>query len=275
MLIAQLTDLHLRPPGRACYRVVETNMMFERACRTVAAIRPAPDAVILTGDLADRGGAAEYRLLGEILSRTLSMPVFAIPGNHDRRATLLATLSPNLSRSRRDEKFVQYAVEDFPVRIVMLDTLVEGAPQGALDGGRLEWLERTLAARPDMPTLIGMHHPPFICGIGHMDAINLRDSDRFAAVIARHPQVRRIVCGHHHRPVTAQIAQAVVSIAPSVAHQVELDLAEDAPSAFMLEPPAFQLHHWSEAHGFVSHIAFVERFPGPFPFVPEADYWQE
>ena len=103
-----------------------------------------------------------------------------------------------------------------------------------------------------------------------MDAINLRDADRFAAVIARHPQVRRIVCGHHHRPVTAAVAHAIASICPSVAHQVELDLAEDAPSAFVLEPPAFQLHHWSVAHGFVTHTSTVERYPGPFPFIPQA-----
>jgi Icc protein len=160
-------------------------------------------------------------------------------------------------------------VEDFPVRIVMLDTLVQGAPHGELSEGRLEWLDRTLAAQPDRPTLIGMHHPPFICGIRHMDNINLRDADRFAAVVAKHPQLRRIICGHHHRSITTMVGQAIASISPSTAHQVELDLAADAPSAFMLEPPGFQLHHWSPAHGFVTHTALVERYPGPFPFVPE------
>ena len=125
---------------------------------------------------------------------------------------------------------------------------------------------------PDTPTLIGMHHPPFICGIGHMDAINLRDADAFAAVIARHPQVRRIVCGHHHRPVVAQVAHAIASIAPSVAHQVELDLSPGAAGAFVLEPPAFQIHTWSDAGGFVSHTALVESFPGPFPFTLDPAY---
>ena len=266
MLIAQLTDLHLRPRGCACYRVVETNMLTERACRAVAAIRPAPDAVLITGDLADEGGAEEYALLHEILGRTLKLPVFTIPGNHDRREVMLT----HLPGTHQTEGFVQYAVEDFPVRIVMLDTLVPGVPHGALNPHQLAWLDRTLGEQPDKPTLIGMHHPPFICGIGHMDAINLRDADRFGAVIARHPQVRRIICGHHHRPVVAQFEQTIASICPSVAHQVELDLQADAPSAFVLEPPGFQLHHWSVTHGFVTHTATVERYPGPFPFVPQA-----
>src|SRR5579875_2480416 len=120
MLIAQLTDLHLRPPGRACYRVVETNMLTERACRAVAAIRPRPDLVLITGDLTDEGRPEEYAHLHAILSRTLDLPVFTIPGNHDKREVMLE----HLPGTHRRDGFVQYAIEDFPARIVMLDTLV-------------------------------------------------------------------------------------------------------------------------------------------------------
>ncbi len=67
--------------------------------------------------------------------------------------------------------------------------------------------------------------------------------------------------------MTAQVAHAIASMAPSVAHQVELDLRPNAPSAFVLEPPAYQLHHWSAEHGFVTHTAYVEDYPGPFPFL--------
>jgi Icc protein len=244
-------------------------MLTERALRRVAAIRPAADAVIITGDLTDCGLAAEYMLLAEMLKRLLPMPVYLIPGNHDRREVLAAQLPGTRLMAGG---FVQYAVEDLPVRLVMLDTVVPGAGHGALCARRLDWLDATLAAAPEKPTLIGMHHPPFICGIAHMDRIALHEPEGFRAVIARHPQVQRIVCGHHHRPVVGQVAQAIASIAPSVAHQVELDLSPDAPSAFVLEPPGFQLHHWSERHGFVSHNAMVEDYAGPFPFLPDPDY---
>ena len=105
-----------------------------------------------------------------------------------------------------------------------------------------------------------------------MDAIALREPERFRAIVARHRQVERIVCGHHHRPVVAPFAQAIVSIAPSVAHQVEFDLSPDAPSAFVLEPSAFEIHLWAAGTGFVSHTALVESFPGPYPFLSDPDY---
>ena len=264
--VVQLTDLHVRPPGMAAYRVCESNTMTERALRAVARLRP--DAVIVTGDLTDCGLPSEYALLDGMIRRLLPGPVHVIPGNHDRRAELLAAFPGTPAEGG----FIQYAAMAGPVRLVMLDTVVPGAGYGSLDGGRLEWLDQTLAAAPDVPTMVGMHHPPFLCGITHMDAINLHGSDAFAAVIARHPQVRRIVCGHHHRPVVAQVAHAIATIAPSVAHQVELDLTPGAQGAFVLEPPAFQVHTWSEAAGFVSHTALVEDYPGPFPFTLDPDY---
>jgi 3',5'-cyclic AMP phosphodiesterase CpdA len=262
MLIAQLTDFHLRPPGLAANRVVETNMLAARALRALAALRPAPDAILLTGDLADRGEPEAYALLARLLARAGLGPVFAIPGNHDDRAALRTSLG-----TPRNGEFLHYAIEDFPVRLVLLDTLVPGASHGALCAARLAWLEATLAAAPDRPTLIAMHHPPFATGIGHMDRIALAAPADFAAVLARHPQVRLVVCGHVHRAITTRIGEAVVCIAPSVAHQVVLELGPEAVSALTLEPPAYLLHHWSEAGGFVTHTALVEAYPGPFPFL--------
>lgn len=267
MLIAQLTDLHLRPRGLPANRVVETNMLTERAFRALAARRPLPDAVLLTGDLTDSGASAEYALLAELLARYPVAPVFAIPGNHDAREAMIA----GLPATRHADGFVQYAVEGFPVRLVMLDTVVPGAGHGELCARRLDWLDATLAAAPDRPTLIGMHHPPIATGIGHMDRLALRRPEGFASVLERHPQVRLVVCGHDHRGVFARLGNAIVSIAPSVAHQVAFDLREEAPSALVLEPPAYQLHHWRDlgrgAAGFVSHTVLVEDYPGPFPFL--------
>jgi 3',5'-cyclic AMP phosphodiesterase CpdA len=271
MLICQLTDLHVRPFGLAANRVSETNMFTTRALRAVAALNPRPGLVLVTGDLTECGLPAEYEMLARLLRENLDLPAYVIPGNHDRREHLRAGLS-HLPGVTEDPEFIQYAIEGWPVRIVMLDTIVPGAGHGVLTPGQLDWLDRTLAAEPGKPTLIGMHHPPFTCGITHMDKIALHDPAGFRAVIARHPQVERIICGHHHRPIVARVAQAIASISPSVAHQVEMALAPDAPSRFVFEPPAFQLHSWSPDSGFVSHTVCVESFPGPFPFVTDPDY---
>ena len=268
MFLAQLTDLHVRPAGQAANRVVESNTFTERALRSVAALRPAPDAVVITGDLTETGQAAEYDNLARLLRQYLPMPVCVIPGNHDRRETLRRGLA-DLPGVLADPRFVQYTVESHPVRLVMLDTLVPGAGHGELCADRLRFLEQTLAAAPNRPTIVAMHHPPFACGIAHMDRINLLNAAAFAAVIARHKQVERIICGHVHRPVIARVAHAIASIAPSVAHQVELTFDPHDSGAFMFEPPAYQLHRWTAADGIVSHTVQIEQFPGPFPFLSD------
>jgi 3',5'-cyclic-AMP phosphodiesterase len=271
MLLAHLTDLHVRPLGTPAYRVVDTNMLTERALRAVAALRPAPDAVIISGDLTDCGLEEEYDLLAAMLKRHLSMPVYVIPGNHDRRAPLQGRLShlPGVSGSGG---FIQYVVDDLPVRLVMLDTVVPGFGHGELCAERLAFLDEALSAAPETPTAIVMHHPPFVCGIQHMDEINLHDAAAFADVVKRHGHVERILCGHHHRPIVARFAGTVLQVVPSTAHQVEFDLGSDAPPAFVMEPPVFQVHQWTPQGGLVSHGVYVENYPGPYPFVLDADY---
>lgn len=271
MLICQITDLHVRGAGIPANRVVDTNMFAERAFKAIAALRPRPDVVVMTGDLTECGLAPEYRMLDSMIRRLLPMPVLVIPGNHDRRAEFRDTLG-YLRGVTEGGDFIHYVVDDLPVRLVMLDSVVPGYGHGALDGGRLEWLDRALANAPERPTIVALHHPPFLCGIRHMDKINMWDSAAFTTVIARHPQVERIICGHHHRPITARVAHAIASIAPSIAHQVELDLNDDAPSQFVLEPPAFHLHAWRADTGVVTHTAYVEAFPGPYPFLTDPDY---
>jgi 3',5'-cyclic AMP phosphodiesterase CpdA len=195
----------------------------------------------------------------------LPMPYYLIPGNHDERGAMRAAFSDH-AYLRQSEVFVQYAIDDWPVRIVALDTVIPGASGGELCRERLAWLESALAARPDKPTVVIMHHPPFDTGIGHMDDIGLNGADALAAVIRRYPNVERVLCGHIHRPIQMRFAGTIASVCPSPAHQVALDLAPDAPSRFMMEPPGYQLHQWSEANGVVSHTAFIGEFAGPYPF---------
>lgn len=266
MILAQLTDLHVRPRGMAAMRACETNMLTERALRAAASFRPKIDAVLITGDLAANGLNEEYRELAAMLRRTIDVPVYVIPGNHDARGPLKGELC-HLPGVAEDAEFIQFAIDDFPVRVVMLDTLVPNAAHGELCARRLRWLDKTLSAVPDKPTIVAMHHPPFLCGIRHMDKIVLNEHAPFISVIAKHRQVQRILCGHHHRPITAPVAHTIASIGPSVAHQVELDLFSDNVGLWNLEPPAFQLHVWIEPPGMiVSHTAYVEQYPGPYPF---------
>jgi Icc protein len=271
VLIAQITDLHVRPRGLPAYRVAETNMMTERAIDALIALRPRPDVVLITGDLTDCGLVEEYQQLRAILRR-LDLPVLMVPGNHDRRENLKEVFADH-PKVVEDKDFVQFVVDDYPVRLIGLDTLVPGKGEGALCQRRLDFLERALAQDRAKPTVIFMHHPPFECGLLHMDRIRLIEgADRLVEIVGRQRNVARILCGHHHRPIQTLFAGTLASIAPAVAHQVALDLTEDHEGALVLEPPAYQLHRYRPETGIVSHTAYVERFPGPFPFVLDAAY---
>jgi 3',5'-cyclic AMP phosphodiesterase CpdA len=269
LILVQLTDLHIRPRGKSAYRTSETNMLSERALRTVARLKLRPDAIIISGDLTDDGTVGEYAIFADMLRRHISAPVYVIPGNHDRREVMKEQLA-HLPGVAEHPEFIQYVVDDHELRLVMLDTVIPDHGAGELCAQRMEWLSATLAAAPDRSTVIAMHHPPFLCGIGHMDAISLRNKEAFAALIAKHPQVKRIICGHNHRPIIGQVAHAVASISPSVAHQVEFSIGAD-PGFWNLEPAAFQVLVTMPQDSIVTHTVYVEDFPGPFPFSRDAD----
>src|SRR5215475_6690517 len=116
MLIAQITDLHVRPKGLAANRVVETNMMTERAIDAVIALRPRPDVVLITGDLVDCGLVEEYEQLKRLL-QPLDIPFFVIPGNHDQRENFRRVLAEYRGVTDGPE-FVHFVIDDYPVRLI-------------------------------------------------------------------------------------------------------------------------------------------------------------
>jgi Icc protein len=258
MLVAQITDTHITPPGTLLYGAVDTAAALEKAVASLARLRPTPDVVLITGDLVDLGEPEEYTHLRALLA-PLGMPVLAIPGNHDSREPLRRAFEAEGYFPR--DGFLHYAVEHYPLRIVALDTLVPGEPGGALCKDRLRWIDETLAAAPDRPTLVAMHHPPFPTGILPMDRMGLAGSAGFAEIIRRHPQVERICCGHLHRAIDRRFAGTVAGTAPSTAHQTRLDLRPEEPLSFVFEPPGYQLHFWDENTGLVTHTAMIGEWP--------------
>lgn len=263
MLICQISDLHIRVEGSLAYGVVDTAQMLKRCVDHILRLPQQPDVVIATGDLVDFGKPEEYRRLFNLLA-PLPMPVYLLAGNHDDRTELQRAFPEHLYLQQCSDH-LQYVVETMPVRIVALDTVIPGESGGRLCEQRLDWLDRTLSDGPNRPTLVAMHHPPFVTGIGHMDRIGFAERDELARVIARHPQVERIVCGHLHRSITVRFAGTVASTCPSPAHQVVLDIDLAASDCFTMEPPGFQLHWWG-GEGLVSHVAVIGEYPGPFPF---------
>jgi 3',5'-cyclic-AMP phosphodiesterase len=264
MLIAQITDMHIRPRGVLAYQRVDTAPYLARAVEHLLRLKPRPDVVLATGDLVEAGSPEEYGRLRELLA-PLPMPVYLIPGNHDDRAAMADAFREH-AYLPRPPRFIQYVIEDYPLRLVALDTLVPGQVGGQLCEERLGWLAARLGEAPDRPTLIFMHHPPFTTGIVRMDGYGLANAREFAEVVRRHPQVERIVCGHLHRPIQARVGGTLASTAPSTAYQVALDLEHGNPLMFMMEPPACQLHLWGADTGLVTHTSYIGGYDGPYLF---------
>ncbi|HEU0201803.1 MAG TPA: phosphodiesterase [Burkholderiaceae bacterium] len=262
MILCQISDLHITKDRRLACGVVDTATMLERCVARILKLPQRPDAVIATGDLADAGQFEEYRLLRDLLA-PLPMPLYLMPGNHDDRRLLRRVFADHVYL-RQWEPFVQYVVEDFALRLVALDTVIPGEDGGTLCSQRLAWLEQTLA-RSNHPTVVALHHPPFATGIGFMDRISMANPTGLAAVIARHPQVQRLIAGHVHRPIQTLFAGTMACTCPSPAHQVVLDLSSEKAGSFVMEPPSFQLHVSTDA-GVVTHAVYVDDFAGPYPF---------
>lgn len=274
-VLVQITDTHIREAGRLAYGRVDTASGLQATVASVLALRQQPDAVVVTGDLVDFGRAAEYARLGHLLA-PLTMPVYLMPGNHDDRTPLRAAFPghPWLAASvmtTEGAPAIQYAVRVGPLHLLTLDTVVHGQSHGELCDARLDWLEAELAVRTGEPVVIAMHHPPFTTLIGHMDGIGLRSGiERLGRIVAGHPNVERILCGHLHRSIDVRFGGTIASTCPGPAHQVSLDLDADAASTYTMEPPAFRVLAWTAATGVVSHLAAAGRFEGPYRF-HEAD----
>lgn len=237
MLIAQLTDFHATVPG-ATAGGVDTRAAFRALVSHVRALAPRPDLLLVSGDLAEAGVDAEYAFVLEGLE-SLGIPFVAVPGNHDLRAPLRRVLARHTGT---EPDHLGLARELDGLRVIGLDTLVEGASHGALLPAQLAWLERTLGADAGRPTLVFLHHPPFATGLPAMDEIGLREGRaELAALLEGRRDILGLVCGHVHRAISGSFAGHRAFIAPSASHQFALDFAGPG-FRVVREPTQIALH---------------------------------
>ena len=266
LLIAQISDLHVKPPGVLAYRQVDTAAALARCVAALNRFAPRPDFLAISGDLADTPRAEEYDHLVRLLT-PLQIPFAAVPGNHDDRARLRAALPHQAYAPSGGALNIAHVVGDLD--LLLADTSVPGAAHGMLDADTLTWLDAALAASATRPALIFLHHPPFVTGITHMDVQNLRNAGDLAALLQRHPRARLVAAGHVHRATLTTFAGVAATICPAPNHAVALDLDAHLPPSLMVEPPAFHLHAWFPGEAFgsvVTHHVPIGDFAGPYPF---------
>ena len=250
MIVAQISDLHIKRKGKLLHHMVNTARFLRRCVDRLNALDPRPDAVVATGDLTDSGKPKEYKRLRKILA-DLAIPLYLLPGNHDEREQLRAEFGERHEYLPAGP-YLHYTVERFALRLVCLDSTAPGMAGGVLDLGRLTWLDARLSEAPARPTMIFMHHPPFPTGVRSVDALGFRGLPEFAGIVARHPQIVRIACGHIHRVMSVPWQGTLACSAPSTSPQIVLQPRDVQPLGLALEPAGFVLHSW-DAAGAVLH----------------------
>ena len=242
MLIAHLSDPHLRTDVLAG----EPAQRLHAALGRVLGIEPRPDAIVITGDLAEHGHRGAYAHLLDLLD-AVPVPVHLVAGNHDERSAMLATFAG--TRHLAGGGSTRYAVEYEQASIVVLDSGGAGQQGGHLGAEQLAWLDGQLARRGEVPAFVALHHPPAPVGIPFLDAIGLGDAGALGEVIASHPRVVRVLAGHVHRPVTTAYAGTILSIAPSTYRASELALRPDRAMGHLDEPTSVLLHQVQASTG--------------------------
>jgi 3',5'-cyclic AMP phosphodiesterase CpdA len=236
MLIAHISDFHVfsDAPETSLVRADAADAS-RKVIADIALHQPKIDAVIFTGDLADGGSGADYALVKDILS-PIDVPVFVVPGNHDNRTELRAAFADVLPFGEGPKLNYESRLGD--LRILALDTLVQGHIHGALDESQLDWLESKLASQPTLPTLIAMHHPPFPSGVSALDAMALtKGGDTLGRLVAAYEAPLYILAGHIHRPFQAVWNSAFCQVGGGPSFQHALDLRPGAAEPGSISEP--------------------------------------
>ncbi len=253
MLIAQITDCHIVEPGGLVADRVDPAAALRRAIDVINALRPLPDLVLATGDLVNDGRPAQYDHLMHLLGELDVGIVLPCPGNHDDRGELRRRFSDVLPSGGPDHP-IDYVVDEQPVRLIGLDTVIPGRHDGQLTAAQMAWLDGRLRMAPDRPTVIFQHHPPFRSDIPWMDReCGFVGGSLEAGVLAAHDHVEAVVCGHLHRSIHRRFGGTVASTWPSTGPQLSLDLVE-GPPRYTSEPAAIALHRFVDGAGLSSHL---------------------
>ncbi len=231
LTIVHLSDTHLRPKGQLLNNSIDPWQHMEQAL--LASKHFAPDAVVLTGDIADRGAPIHPVVAAKLndYQEELECPVISIPGNHDP----VGSVGPefNTRRLSTGPRGANTVHEVMGLRIIGLDSGGFQLAQGELDQDQLNWLESLLKVPAPMGSVVLLHHPPVEASSKERAGRGLQGPMALAALIAG-SDVRAILCGHYHQAASNQLLTTPVFMAPAVSYNMN----PFAPNEILEEPGA-------------------------------------
>jgi 3',5'-cyclic AMP phosphodiesterase CpdA len=253
MLVAHLSDLHVTHPESPVAMFADGAAALAAAVEHLNGLERPVDAVVITGDLVNDGTVAEYEQLRTLLD-PLTAPYYLLAGNHDEPGPLREVF-PEHTYLPTDRP-LHWVVDDHDLRIVAVDTTVEGRHDGELAAGELAWLDDELRAEPDRPTLVLMHHPPFVTGMYWMDYGGLDNADALQTMLGHHPQVVGVLAGHVHRMFHLAWGSTMVSTAPATTYQSLLALRDDSRPLVADVVAPISLLRWTGDHLLAAHTDY-------------------
>jgi 3',5'-cyclic AMP phosphodiesterase CpdA len=218
--IAHLSDPHLLAGGALQYGRIDTESRLNAALERLGRLDPAPEALVFTGDLADRAEPKAYLRLRELVepaAEAIGAQVIWVMGNHDERAAYSRHLFDVESDGPQDR------VHDVGgLRVIALDSTVPGWHHGELTAAQLDWLRSVLADPAPHGTVLAMHHPPIPVPMMRLaEIIELLDQDALAEVVEG-SDVRAVIGGHFHFTSYSTFAGVPVSVASATCYTSEL-----------------------------------------------------
>jgi 3',5'-cyclic AMP phosphodiesterase CpdA len=250
MIVAQISDTHIAlDTPDSDQRIGD----FERTIADINALDPAPDVIVHTGDIVHNGRADEYAKAAEIFAAARA-PVYVLPGNKDNRENLYAAFSAHKYLTP-GAPFIDYAIEDYPIRLIGLDTLSEGNNKGDFGRERIERMMKLIGADSKKPVAIFLHHPPFEVPVGP-DPLNFVTAEAMAelrAALQRSGRIAGIFCGHVHRLTEGHVGKIPATVVTSIA----TTLRKGSYPAEMNERPIYYIHTFDPAGGFATETRIV------------------
>lgn len=225
--LVQFTDPHLFADRDGEMRGVNTFASLQQVLAAASQSHWPPDALLVTGDIAQDESRAGYHVFRDILA-PLELPVLCIPGNHD---------NPVYMREELKDPFVVIQNVEFDHWIVpLLNTYTHGTAAGELDRGALQALDSTLAANSSLHALVCLHHQPVPMGSKWLDSVALRNPEAFFDVLDRHTNVRGVLWGHVHQEFDGDRNGVRLMSTPSTCRQFlpgsEKFALDDAPPGY-------------------------------------------
>lgn len=250
MIIAQISDTHVAFDTADAERRLRD---FASTIADINALDAAPDVIVHTGDIVHNGRADEYAQAAALLAKARA-PVFVLPGNKDDRENLRGAFAAKRYFAP-NHAFIDYAIEDYPIRLIALDSLSPGHARGDFRREQAEHLRVLIDAEPNKPIAVFTHHPPFEVTVGP-DRIHFESMDgmaRLSDCLQCCSRVVGVFSGHVHRAASGQVGRIPASVVPCIATSLRKG---DYP-AHMKARPVYHLHRFDPAYGFFTESRIV------------------